>query len=514
MSSRLSPIEAGSFNEEAAAHLLRRAVIGVRAEEVVRAEKEGLAATLNRLFTTFDPDVSTISHLIGNDVISETSPNDSPRGLFFFEEKDGRYSDFRQWWSRVIVTSPLSIQERLVLLWHMHFATSCNGAHHAEHCYDQIKLIRENALGHLPDLVQSVTLDFAMQAYLDGLSNSWTPQLDAINENHAREFLEIHMLGHLGRTKDPLYTQADVVAIAHAFSGHHKSEYWLENGDGTKNLYRRRVYIWMEDRWNPAPMSVFGQLKSWRPKDIVPMMFTSRSTDVAMWFARRLCTEFCAIESELLEGDVKSVADLLIQNDFHLESTLRTLLSSNMFFDPNYRMRLVRPPMNLLLGMMRTFNTMDVTDFTIFNRVGDDLLVRLSRLGQLPYNPPNVQGWPRDLDWLTATSVTRRIDTCRRFGQGRLTYKDEPKSMIVLNYDPLGVATSFADPNDIDLLATRMCRILLGTTATEVVSSVRLVMLGDLSEKEWNPANRHAASLAGIRRGFTHVLSAPRFQLY
>ncbi len=512
---RLAPISIAEFTADAASHLLRRAVIGPRPSEVLQAREEGLERTIDRLFTPFEPEVQTIRHLVDNDIIAESIPNDSERGIGFFSEKNGRYKDFRQWWSRTIVTSPPSLQERLVLLWHMHFATSCNGAHFAEHCLDQNNAIRNNVFGQIPGIVQEVTLGFAMQAYLDGLSNSWSPQLDAVNENHARELLEIHLLGHVGRTTQALYTQAEIVATAHAFSGHHKSEYWVSHGDGTSSLYRKRTCLWSKDRWKPDPINLFGRFGVWTPPDVVPLLFETRTADISMWFARRLCTEFCAIESELLQGDVELVADLLIRNNFSLEPTLRVLLSSEMFFDPRYRMRLVRPPMNLLLGMMRTFNTLDVPDFYAEDtRGGDDLLLRLSRLGQLPYDPPNVSGWRRDLDWITASDATRRIDTCRRFGQGKLTYKDDVGSTIVMRYDALQVAYEFANPNDVDALSTSMCQILLGTTHPDIVSSVRLVMLGGMPIKKWNPSSGNKESIAGIRRGFTHILSAPRFQLF
>ena len=221
------------------------------------------------------------------------------------------------------------------------------------------------------------------------------------------------------------------------------------------------------------------------------------------------------MEGELEKGDVELVADLLLRNNFSLEPTIRVLLASEMFFDPRYRMRLVRTPMNLLLGMMRTFETVDVPDFYAQDRrAGDDLLLRLSRLGQLPYDPPNVSGWRRDLDWITSSDATRRIDMCRRFGQGRLTYKDDPNSDLVLQYDLIRVAREFADPNDIDTLSSRMCQYLIGTTSADVVSSVRLVMLNKMPINKWNPSGGDRESLAGIRRGFTHILSAPRFQLF
>jgi uncharacterized protein (DUF1800 family) len=503
MTRRLRPIDPSSFTTESASHLLRRTVIGIRPAEVDRAVTQGLPATLAELFTPFEPDRRAIEHLRFDLVNSEVAPNDSPRSIQYFREKAFRYTEFRQWWCSTIASGPCSIQERLVLMWHMHFATSCNGAHYAEHTLDQNEDIRRHAFGDLRDLVQSVTLGLAMQAYLDGLANWWTPWHDSVNENHAREFLELHMLGHVGRTPEPLYSQDDVRRIARSFSGHHTVEEWSPNDDGTRSLYRQRTPLWREDRWDPSPNELFGERGSFRPSDVAPLVFRTRSADVALWFARRLCTEFVAMESELDRGDIEAVADLLIDSDWNIGTTLRVLLASEMFFDPRYRMRLVRTPLHLVLGTLRTFRATDVDDFSHPDRRRRaDLLRRLALLGHLPYDPPNVSGWRRDLDWITPSDTAMRVDFCQRFARGQHRFWDDPSGEPQMVYDPLDVASTFADIEDPDRLAERVGIILLGSADPNLHASLRFVMRGAERTPE------------GIRRLFTHALSAPRYQLF
>ena len=512
---RLSPIGSERFGLEEAAHLMRRTVIGARGNEVVQAFDRGLEETLKLLFKPHSPNYEPIQHLVGGLVNSEVSPNDSPRSIAYFAEKNGRYTDFRQWWCRTVIEAPASLQERLVLLWHMHFATSCGGAHYAEHTFDQNEVIRKHVFGSMQLLTNDVTLGLAMQAYLDGVVSFWTDYRYCINENHARELMELHLFGHVGRDGRPVYNQTDVVALSRALSGQHIVESWSDNpDDGTKSLWRERACTWRRDRWYPHTNELFGSTGRFTPYEVVPLIFKNRPDDIAWWFARRLCTEFVAMTQEIAAEDVDEVARLILEREWDTTSVLTTLLSSEMFFDPRYRMRLVRPPAHLLLGMLRSFDATHITDFiSDVPRDACDLIVRLQRLGHLLYAPPNVAGWRRDLDWLTATDIVARIDMCRRFGMGTLTYMDEPDAFVVMRYDPLDVAREYADPNNLELLCARVADILLGTNAQNVRDSLHMVALNGMARSHWNPEGNDYDSRRGVRRMFTHALSAPRYQL-
>ena len=102
---------------------------------------------------------------------------------------------------------------------------------------------------------------------------------------------------------------------------------------------------------------------------------------------------------------------------------------------------------------------------------------------------------------------------CRRFGMGTLTYMDEPDAFVVMRYDPLDVAREYADPNNLELLCARVADILLGTNAQNVRDSLHMVALNGMARSHWNPEGNDCDSRRGIRRMFTHALSAPRYQL-
>ena len=117
-------------------------------------------------------------------------------------------------------------RERLVHFWSNHFTVSINrhevlalaGAFERE-------AIRPHVTGRFGDMCGPATRHPAMLLYLDNISSigpnsrrgRWTGR--SINENHAREILELHTLGVNGG-----YTQADVRALAKILTGWHVAD--------------------------------------------------------------------------------------------------------------------------------------------------------------------------------------------------------------------------------------------------------------------------------------------------
>jgi uncharacterized protein (DUF1800 family) len=83
--------------------------------------------------------------------------------------------------------------------------------------------IRPFALGRFRDLLGAVANSWAMMVYLD----NYVSTTRAINENYARELMELHTLG-----VDGGYTQADVEQVARAFTG------WSIDARGGVFVYR------------------------------------------------------------------------------------------------------------------------------------------------------------------------------------------------------------------------------------------------------------------------------------
>ena len=102
-----------------------------------------------------------------------------------------RVDQTRAWWMELIVNQGFSIQERMVLFWHDHFATQAKDVRRPQWMYLQNFLFRKHAVGNFKTLVEGVTRDPAMIYYLDSNTN----RVGRPNENYARELMELFTLG-------------------------------------------------------------------------------------------------------------------------------------------------------------------------------------------------------------------------------------------------------------------------------------------------------------------------------
>jgi len=114
------------------------------------------------------------------------------------------------WWLDRMVRSRNQLVERMTLNLHDLFATSNSGVGNTRHMLRQNRLLRSYALGNFATLLQEITHDPAMLLWLNGVDN----RKDDVNENYARELMELFTLG-AGRG----YTERDVREMARALTG-------------------------------------------------------------------------------------------------------------------------------------------------------------------------------------------------------------------------------------------------------------------------------------------------------
>jgi len=115
------------------------------------------------------------------------------------------------------VLSRRQLEEVMVNFWFNHFNIFAGeGLEHIWIGNYEEQAIRPNALGHFRDLLFAVAKHPAMLAYLDNTQNigSSNGEHDRLNENFAREVMELHTLG-----ADGGYSQADVEVLARVFTG-------------------------------------------------------------------------------------------------------------------------------------------------------------------------------------------------------------------------------------------------------------------------------------------------------
>lgn len=140
-----------------------------------------------------------------------------------------------------------SFIERLAFFWLNHFSVSRKNAGQAATLTDyELEAIRPHITGHFADMLLAVAQHPAMLIYLDNAA-SFSPdsrmgkrRKKGLNENLAREILELHTLGVNGG-----YTQADVGALARLITG------WSINRE--KGTFQFRGYT-----HDPAEATLLG----------------------------------------------------------------------------------------------------------------------------------------------------------------------------------------------------------------------------------------------------------------
>ena len=117
-------------------------------------------------------------------------------------------------------TAERQLEEVLVDFWFNHFNVFADKGPVRQYTYDfERSAIRPHVLGSFRAMLGAVAGHPAMLFYLDNWQSSAAGTrtmrgATGLNENYARELLELHTLG-----VDGGYTQADIVAVARAFTG-------------------------------------------------------------------------------------------------------------------------------------------------------------------------------------------------------------------------------------------------------------------------------------------------------
>lgn len=284
--------------------------------------------------------------------------------------------DLVQWWSSTAATSPHQITERLAWFWSGHFATSIAKVKLGPPMYDQYSTFRRLATGSFGDLAQAMIVDPAMLIWLDGNDNV----AGAANENLSREYLELFTLGNGS------YTETDVREAARALTG------WTV----AKRTGGARLVPARHDGTEKTVLGVTSDLDAAAFVDVVlDRPECARFVIRRLWFRLISPTAPDDATLERLVGAWGTRRDIA--------AVLREMVHSSAFRSEDASM--VKQPVEWMVGLMRALN---VDPSIIDDRARTALLGGLRGLGQQPFAPPSVGGWPAGTAWLTtATSVAR-----------------------------------------------------------------------------------------------------------
>jgi uncharacterized protein (DUF1800 family) len=299
----------------------------------------------------------------------------------------------------------LGFVERLVWFWSNHFCISADKIPAMAGAYER-EAIRPHVLGRFADMLQAVESHPAMLFYLDNVESMGADSVAGINrdkglnENLARETLELHTLGVRSG-----YTQADVTSFANVLTGWT----WVnpdQPDHGGEFIFNKRLH-------EPGAQAVLG--KSYADAGMgqgrAVLADLARHPATAQHVAQKLAAHFVADEPPppLVAKLAKSFAD----SDGNLTEVARTLVTADESWTPQ-RQKL-KTPAEWIAGVIRLTGAQDTIPI-------GPIMNAQAALGAPLWRPPAPNGYP-DTEAAWIDGVPHRIDIANQFA-GRVRVAD------------------------------------------------------------------------------------------
>ncbi len=296
-----------------------------------------------------------------------------------------------------VAAADVGFVERLVQFWSNHFCVSATkgGVVRATAGSFEREAIRPHVLGRFADMLRAVIQHPAMLAYLDNAQSFGPTSLAGqnrkrgLNENLAREILELHTLGVGGP-----YTQSDVTALAQILTG------WTFAGTQGR-IGEPGVFTFFARAHEPGDRRLLG--KTYRAGGIEQgksaLADLARHPATARHIATKFAQHFVADEppAHLVErlqrtfkgtdGDLKALAVALIDADEAWDATKAKICS----------------PYEFLMSAIRAVGHAPQNERL--------LLAPLVVMGMPLWQPPGPNGWPDTVAaWATPKGMKSRLD--------------------------------------------------------------------------------------------------------
>ena len=354
--------------------LLQRFGFGPRPGEYAQALKDGVEATRTKVLTVPANDAGAAKVSIPN--ITDLGPRpaaNSKEVVPFAIEMRHQVQQMGLWWLDRMALSDHGLTERMTWFWHGHWATSVDKLNYAMPMFAQNKTLRANCLGNFKTMSRAMINDGALQFWLDGQDST----LVAPNENLGRELMELFVLG-VDR-----YTEDDVKAAARALTGYQVRR---SSGEVTFNVKRH----------DPKPITILGTTQTFTGETLSD--FLVARDDNATFIAERLWYRFIS-STETMPSTFSARSAFSGRDIF---AAVKAMASDAAMRDS--KNDLVKAPVEWFIAACRA---LELTPSKL--KTPAQLLNYLDKLGQVPFSPPNVGGWPAAEAWLSSATAQYRI---------------------------------------------------------------------------------------------------------
>jgi uncharacterized protein (DUF1800 family) len=357
-------------------------------------------------------------------------------------------------------------------------------------------VIRPHALGKFEDLLEAVAHSPAMLLYLDNASSAGPDSpaaeraklnafrnpnakknQEGLNENYARELMELHTLGVNGG-----YSQTDVIQVARILSG------WTvdrpQRGGGFK---------FDPNRHEPGTKKVMGQKfkegGEREGRELLHFLVTRPAT--ARFLSRKLAVRFASDDPPASLVDRMAKAYLSSGGDISV--MLKTLFHSPEFWQADVCRAKVKTPLEYVVSAVHASGA-DVSNLR-------PLAEALRNMGMPLYGaiPPTGYKWEAS-DWVSTGALVNRMNFALALAANRLS----------------GITTTWASSSPAASPQSEEARLEMllfndavsGTTRSAVLQEFDAQIVTDSGAQSQNRAERLQVSAAGSGRN--HASTTPQ----
>ena len=491
--------KAGLTKEQAAAHLLNRFTYGATPGLVKEVSATGLEKWFAAQLSAADPDLELQQHLapfralqMTNTEIVKNFPKFGQLRTMAIRDgvirrKDNAESKeirqllrkyrlernlhtekklIEQVTSQKIVRAVYTknqLQEVMTSFWFNHFNVSFDKKIGTQFMLGYERdVIRPNALGKFSDLLLATAKSPAMLIYLDNFNNmiAGSPGAKAgvvtvagkkptgVNENYAREVMELHTLG-----VDGGYTQSDVTEAARVLTGWtvipfgkvpEKNQMLKKlNSDSPAELELSGIvhdhdFLFLLNRHDQEAKAIMGKhfpAQGGYEEGVELLDMLAHHPSTAQFISKKIATRF--VQDNPPDALIQRMAKTFSDEDGNIRKVLLTMVSSPEFWHKEAIREKTKSPVELIASSIRALNA-TITD-------PRPLIALCASMGEKVYYYPAPTGFPdRATYWISTGSLLARMNFGLAIAAGKVNGVKYDALRLNKNHEPESASEALA----------------------------------------------------------------------
>src|SRR5579871_4231011 len=303
------------------------------------------------------------------------------------------------------IGSERQLEEVLADFWYNHFNVDAGKGtvRLMLTAYDR-ESIRPHVLGKFRDLLEATANSPAMMLYLDNAQS----KADGLNENYARELMELHTLGVNGG-----YTQHDIIEVARCFTG------WTTTTTiGGAQFVRVgaeppafRYDDSLHDKGEKTVLGVTIPAGGGKEDGEKVLDILARTPSTARFISRELAQRFVADDPP--PALIERMAATFHDTEGDITAVLSTMFNSQEFLSQGAYRSKIKTPFEMIVSAVRATGAKVESVSPLENQ--------LSNLGEPLYRKLEPTGYSITNDeWVNSTALLARMNFALQLGQNKV----------------------------------------------------------------------------------------------